>query len=499
LAGFLLWQLQPQTGFDGGAGGGIVTAVRTAPVDTGRVERTVRLTGTTQAERYISIDSPRMRGSRSRRGASAGGSVGIGSRVTVSSTSSVSSTSTMSSLGETGSVATSSGAASAGGGLSRSSTSRISGSSGSGSVIVSRSATPTSGGSGGGYGGPRGDFTMVVEGLLPSGTRVQTGDVIAYFDNQYMATRVEDYVTSVTQYEANFAKSSADIDVTRRAHDESIEVAKAKLEKAELDVKTIPVLSAIQAERTRLALEEAQAEYDRVLEEAKFKRISEDAELQEAQYEVKEARVELDRARANLDKLQIKAPMEGMVVRLSVFRNGEMGVVKEGDEVHPGQPFVQVVDLDSMVIAATVNQVDAESLRIGQKARVRFDAFSDLELPATVFSIGTVAKARQYRQEFVTEIPVMLRLDETADRVIPDLSVSADVIVGSEKETTMVPLGAVFEDAETGRSYVWVRDGDGWERREVELGLRSHINVAIRSGLHPGEEVAMEPPADMTS
>ncbi len=500
LAGFLLWQqLQPQAGFDGGAGGGSIAAVRMAPVESGRVERTVRLTGTTQAERYISITSPRMRGSRSRRGASAGGSIGIASRVTVSSTSSVSSSSTMSSLSQTGSVATSSGAASAGGGLSGSSSSRLgSGSSGVGTVSVTRTSGGGSsgGGGGGGYGGPRGDFTMVVENLLPAGARVKEGDLIASFDNQFMSTRIDDYEASVTQYQANFVKSRADIDVTRQAHDESIDAAKSTLEKAQLDMKTIPVLSAIQAERTKLALEEAQARYDQVLAERPLKRTSEQAELQDAQYDVKEAQVELDRAKNNINKLEIRAPMNGMVVRLNVFRNGEMGMVKEGDEVHAGQPFVQVVDLDSMVIEATVNQVDAEKLRIGQKARVRFDAFKDLELPATVYSIGTVAKARQYRQEYVTEIPVMLRLDKTASRVIPDLSVSADVIIDSADETTVVPLGAVFEDAQTGRSYVWVRVGEAWERREVELGLKSHINVAIRSGVRPGEQVAMEPPPD---
>jgi hypothetical protein len=148
-----------------------------------------------------------------------------------------------------------------------------------------------------------------------------------------------------------------------------------------------------------------------------------------------------------------------------------------------------------MVIDAMVNQVDAEKLRIGQKATVGFDAFPELELPARVYSIGTVAKSRQYRKEYVTEIPVKLKLEQTASQVIPDLSVSADVILEeSEEELPVVPLSAVHQGSPQGEDYVYVRSGDSWERRQVELGVRSNTSVAVRSGLRPGEEVALVHP-----
>jgi HlyD family secretion protein len=264
--------------------------------------------------------------------------------------------------------------------------------------------------------------------------------------------------------------------------------------RAELDVKTIPVLSEIQAERTRLALEEAKAEYEQLLTEVPYQRISEAAQLREEELEVMEAKVELGRTESGLEKLLVKAPIDGMVVRLNVFRNGEMGQVREGDELWSGMPFLRVVDTSSMLIEADVNQVDAEKLRIGQKARVRFDAFPDLELPAHLYSIGTVAKARQYRKEFITEVPVMLKLERTEGRVIPDLSVSADVIIETAEEVTSVPLGSIFQDDESGSHYVYVKTPTGWERRDVELGLRSHLKAVIRSGLQPGEEIALEAP-----
>jgi hypothetical protein len=39
--------------------------------------------------------------------------------------------------------------------------------------------------------------------------------------------------------------------------------------------------------------------------------------------------------------------------------------------------------------------------------------------------------------------------------------------------------------------------GDGWQRREVELGITGNTHASIRSGLKPGEVVAEEiPPLD---
>ncbi|HHN72987.1 MAG TPA: hypothetical protein ENK13_02755, partial [Thermopetrobacter sp.] len=291
LGAAIWWQLrtQPQTG---GPGGGAAPGIPTAVVENRRLERVLRLTGTTAAERYVNIVSPRLRGSRSRRGLQTGGRVGIAANVTVRSTSSVATQATMSSLSQTGVVTSSSAAAARGGGVSgggggaqntrlQAATSRVrTGGGSTGNVQLAGAAGTTAmGASGlgstanfltGGSSGPparrrRGDFHLQLQKLVPAGTRVKKGDIIAVFDRQYMLTRLDDYAAAVAMHKANYEKSRAEIEVKRKAHTESVDAARAGLEKAELDIKTIPVLSAIQAERTRLAREEAEAEYRRRL------------------------------------------------------------------------------------------------------------------------------------------------------------------------------------------------------------------------------------------
>ena len=62
--------------------------------------------------------------------------------------------------------------------------------------------------------------------------------------------------------------------------------------------------------------------------------------------------------------------------------------IREGDQVNAGQPFLTIVDPRSMVLNATVNQVDAERLRLGMKAAVRLDAYPEVELPGSLLGIA---------------------------------------------------------------------------------------------------------------
>jgi HlyD family secretion protein len=357
-----------------------------------------------------------------------------------------------------------------------------------------------SGGAGGGGGGgtPGGggmsEFGLVLQDAAKPGALVKKGDVVAEFDRQYMLIRLDDYRASLAQMEASVSKLRAELEVEKKAHAQKIGSAKAILDKALLDLKTIPVLGDIDAERVKLSAEEAQAQYKQFLSEVKFVEVSQQAQLRTAEIDLQEARVELRRAEANADRMLLKAPINGLVVMQTIFRGSEFAQVQPGDQLFPGMMFMQIVDPSSMIINASINQADVETLKIGAKAKVRFDAYPGLELPAHVYSVAAMTRPGGQRSSYVKEIPVVLKLDHIDHRVIPDLSVSCDIIIEQEDDAVVAPLGAVFKDASSRSSHVYVKSGDTWEKREVELGMSNNIAVSVRTGLRPGEIVATELP-----
>ena len=489
---------------------------RTATITEARLDKTIRLTGSTGAENFSSLVTPQLRGSRGGGGRDTGSrTYNSGGNPNLVITSNQRGGTSVSSVASTGSkggaVASSAGAAGNNQSAAlQASTSRVSKLTNSSTNSTSATASSNSaanplgstadalagagGGGGGGGGGGNGDFGLVLLKTMKPGSLAKKGDTVAEFDRQYMLTRLDDYLVSVTQTEASVTKLKAEMAVARNTHDQSIASAKAGFEKAKLDLKTTPVLGAIDAERVKLALEEAEAQYKQVLAEVKYFDIGQKAQFRNAELDLKQAKIELKRAQANADRMLMKASIGGLTVMQSTFRGSEMAQIQEGDQLWPGQPFMQIVDTRSMVINATVSQVDVERMRIGLKARVRFDAYPELELPAHVYAIAAITKPGGMRANFVKEVPIRLKLDAIDPRVIPDLSVSIDVIIESQEQATVAPLAGIFTDSNGKSPFVYVKTATGWDKRDVELGLSNYIAIAVKSGLKPGEVVAVEVP-----
>ncbi len=560
-AAYLYSRLQAGAQESGGKTG--PAPIRTAQVVRGRLDRTIRLCGTTGAAKFSTLISPVLRGSRSDSSRDAksydsglqdyqvtsngpstsgstsavtnssspattssatsasGSSSGGGSSNSGSSSSSPATTNTAASTNS--SVQSTAGTGSSGNNLStalQSATSRVSGSSATSSHISPSSTSRTaplssdsdlgstasqlSGGSsgpgaiggsgGGGGGGGGGDYTLVLQHVVPPGSHVKKGDTVAEFDRQYMLLRLDDYRAAIAQTRDAVNKLKAELAVALKAHEQTVGVAKADLDKAELDMKTIPVLGVMDAERLKLARDQAEAHYKQLLAEVPFVEAGQKALIRSAELDLERGEVELKRAEINADKMLLKAPLNGLTVMQNIFRGSEFSQIQEGDQLWPGLSVMQIVDTSAMVVNATVNQADVEHIRIGQKAIVRFDAYPDLALPAHIYAIAAITTPGGMRAQYLKEVPVKLKLDQEDPRVIPDLSVSADVVLESQEDAAVLPLAAVFRDAPGKTPYVYVKSGDAWDRRDVELGLTSNISAAVKSGVKQGEVLALEPP-----
>ena len=533
--GIYLARSRPPAEKGGGAG---AASLRTAAVAFGDLHRTVRLSGTIQAERFAALLAPRLRGDRgsasgnrnsSRNSSSNSSSVSSASSAVSASTTAVVSTNTSTSTSASADTSGASAANATAGSLGatrgstnrfsdraaagRASSSAASGTAASSSTMGSTGLGSTAGNippgssSGGGGSSSSGDFALILMKLPNPGGRVKQGDVVAEFDRVNMLNRIDDYKDAVIQAEAGIRNKQASLAVADEAHRQSVRVAKADMEKAKLDLQTLAVVSDIDAEKLKLAAEETDAHYKQLLKEVPLLKISQTADLRSVKLTRDESKIELQKAVANADRMIMKAPMPGIVVMQSIRRGMEYGQAQLGDQIYPGQPFMEVVDPSSMVMNATVNQVDTEVLRIGMKATVRFDAYPGLRLPAHVFAIGAVPIAGR-RPNFMREIPVRLKLDSIDERVVPDLSASAEVALDSEAGAIIAPLASILQDQTQGepgtkardrapaKPYVFVRTAVGWEKREVELGLRNNISVAVRSGLKKGDVVALDPPQE---
>lgn len=348
--------------------------------------------------------------------------------------------------------------------------------------------------------GPRdaGRSSLVLMDLVQGGSYVKAGDEVARFELRWLEDHIDDVRSRLAQTEASAERVRSQVLLARETERRDATNARAELDKAKLDLRTAPVRSDIEAQILELAVQEATVQAEQLGSEYELQGVAHEAELEVARLGVREEEVHLGRHVGDLAEMSMRTRVGGLVVMESIYKGGAFGQVQTGDTVYPGALFMRVVDLSEMQLEASVSQTDVQKLRIGQRCMVRVDAYGDMELNGRVHQIGAIAGSggsgkfrfrRGGSTSFVRSIPVIISILDADERVIPDLSASADVVVSDDDEGIVVPREAVVSNGDQGM--VVVRIDNRTERRAVKLGPQNDTHVIVRSGLEAGEEVLL--------
>jgi|GEM_PF-440278 len=341
--------------------------------------------------------------------------------------------------------------------------------------------------------GPEAGRELTLLYLVDSGKIVKKGELIAQIDAKTLEDHIDDIGDDIERAEADVRKRRAEQAIETENLTQTIRVAQAELDKAILEEKASETRTVIDRELLKLAVEEAQARLNQTKADVAHKLQAHKSELRILEI-TKERHVRhRDRHKTDLVKFKMYSPMDGLAVVQMTWRGGEYGVIRQGDNVTPGMLFLKVVNPAKMQVEGQVNQSESSLFRIGQKARIRLDAFPELNLAGKVHSIGALAAGGWRQSYYIRNVPVRITFTEVHNKVIPDLSAAADVTITEEENVKQLALAAVRR--EEGKDVVYVRKGDQFERREVKLGLSNNTHAAVLSGLEVGEEVALEKPA----
>ena len=134
----------------------------------------------------------------------------------------------------------------------------------------------------------------------------------------------------------------------------------------------------------------------------------------------------MQHAQANSELMQIHSPIDGIVVLNTIWKQGKMGEVQEGDQVRPGVTFMQVVDPSRMQVRALVNQEDFLSLQVGQTAKVRLDAYPQLVFPGKLEEMAPMGRNGDFSSKLRT-FTVVFSISGSDAKLMPDLSAAVDV------------------------------------------------------------------------
>lgn len=112
---------------------------------------------------------------------------------------------------------------------------------------------------------------------------------------------------------------------------------------------------------------------------------AEERGLDVLRHNITAASAEIDKARENLSYAVITSPIDGVVTRLNT-EVGELAVT--GTMNNAGTVIMEVADLSTMVVKARVDENAIAQVKVGQKCRIRMEAYRDRVFEGTVQNVA---------------------------------------------------------------------------------------------------------------
>ena len=206
--------------------------------------------------------------------------------------------------------------------------------------------------------------------------------------------------------------------------------------------------------------------------------------LDKAQESAESAQSKLESTQDSYDNYTITAPISGQVITKSY---------KVGDNItrNSGSTTVlaTIYDLSSLTFEMSIDELDIQKVKVGQKVAVTADAAEGQQFTGTVTNVSLESTY----SNGVSTYPVTVTMDDSGD-LLPGMNVDGVITLAEAADVLAIPADALMRG-----NQVYVQDETvkekqgpvpaGFRAVQVETGLTSDSYVEIQSGLAEGDVV----------
>lgn len=318
--------------------------------------------------------------------------------------------------------------------------------------------------------------------LARAGQRVKEGEVLLQLDDA--AAKAEEKQALARLAEARASRRSVTtLDLT--AATQQLAQARARLEFEQKNFERAASLAAKQAappSEAELAQTNLQLAQSQVLaSESQLAAVSSGgsgALRAAAALALAEAQLEL--SRVTLSRTQVRAPAEGVILEQNV---------EPGDLVAAGTSVFVLSTTGATRVVIEPDERSLADISVGQTARVSTEAFPQQSFDATVSYIAPSVNPRRGTIEVRLDVP------SPPVYLLPDMTVSVEVLLSTKSQVVVVPRYAIHERLQ--EPWLFVVNESRLERRTVQLGVADSEYVEVLAGIADGETIVAEAGASL--
>jgi HlyD family secretion protein len=334
---------------------------------------------------------------------------------------------------------------------------------------------------------------------VDKGDHVKQGQVLVRLEDDEYRARVLEAQGSLDNLKAHLSE------LENGSRPEEISKAKADVEQAKADqddaLVTLKRTQELVKEGVfpRQQLDDAQAKYDDAAARVNSLQRTYDLsklgprreQIEAARAQVNQAQGTLDYAKTQLDDTVITAPVTGTILDRNVEKGEFVTTGFVGDKGAKGY-VVSLADLNDLQVELDINQNDFSKLGSKTRGIVTTDAYPDRRYDGEIEQISPEAN----RQKATVQVKVQVLHPDSYLRPEMNATVAflGDVKTGESAPSqamVVIPATAVRDNA------VFVITDDRAVKRPVKLGGTNAQGVIVESGLIGGEDIVVNPPADL--
>jgi HlyD family secretion protein len=381
------------------------------------------------------------------------------------------------------------------------------------------------------------DVTCEVEGgttiimIKPEGTRVKEGETVAELDSASLKDLLINQRITTQQAEASFKQAKLVREVAEygvKEYKEGIYKQELATDKGQIALalsdqeraidrlkwssdmfkkgyvsKATNIADTLTKQQADFDLEQALMQLD-VLEkytkEKQIKSLESDVEKAKADEYSKQSSYTLEQTKEKklerqIEKCTLKAPADGIVVYANdPGRMGQNAIqIEEGAAVRERQKIFSLPDITKMRVNTKVHESMVDRMTPGLRALIRVDAQANEVIKGHVVSVAPMADANQMFASDVKVYTTFVALDGDTSKLSlkPGMTAQVEILVKELPNVLSVPVQSILEFK--GKDYVFLKDGDGFRRDEVTLGVSNDQHVEVTKGVKDGDVVAMNP------
>ena len=333
--------------------------------------------------------------------------------------------------------------------------------------------------------------------LAADGKPIKRGDVVVQFDPAAQEERYLEESTEVRQVDSEIVQAKAQHSIADELNAMLVMRSEYDLERAKLEASKQEILSEIEGLKNRIIVKVSEGELSKAQTTARATDISQESDIVQLEEKKNKAMRDLERTKGYLGNMVLRAPVDGVVqVRPNPRAQGSSRrsrpPFQEGDSVWAGAEIVDIPDLSTMVVEFRVEEIDRGRTRMGQKVRARVDAVAGAVFEGKVEWLSPIATLIYRRFPPEKNFPARARIGKMDDRLRPGMSASVEVIVEERPDVLVIPSKASFQI--DGKPTVFVRSGNGFRKRTIEVLARNANEIVVSDALSEGEVIALENP-----